>query len=233
MSTVSTAGCVISVRRSSLLGLGHRVGVAGSTKMMSDSARPSSSGAMIASASSNVAATTGSVPPQLGEHVGVLRALAGVEEGDLAGRGRCRGRCRGPAAPSTRPGCPTRAPSAPARPWRPARRRRRSRWRPARARASRLGGRRRGRGRSPAPRRHARSRVGECRLVVGAEHERAAQRRLRRGGGRAGDAGAPPGSRRHVRRHRDRRVRRCRWTGGRARTPRARRGSWCRRSRTR
>ena len=58
MSTVSTAGCVISVRHQLRLGLRPS---SGATKMMSDSARPSSSGRMIASASSNVAATTGSV----------------------------------------------------------------------------------------------------------------------------------------------------------------------------
>ena len=58
MSTVSTAGCVISVRMSCA---SASATPSGPTKMMSDSARPPSSGRMIASASSNVAATIGSV----------------------------------------------------------------------------------------------------------------------------------------------------------------------------
>ena len=45
-------------------------------------------------------------PAQLGEHVRVLRALAGVEERHLARGCRCRGRCRARAAPARRPGCP-------------------------------------------------------------------------------------------------------------------------------
>ena len=61
MSTVSTAGCVISVGRSSSSARATAAGSAGSAKMMSDSFLPSSSGVMIASASSKRSATTGSL----------------------------------------------------------------------------------------------------------------------------------------------------------------------------
>ena len=64
------------------------------------------------SASAKVSATIGSLLAQVFEHVDVLRALAGVEEGDLARLGPGRGTRPGPAAPATSPGCRSRAPAA-------------------------------------------------------------------------------------------------------------------------
>ena len=60
VSTVITAGCWISVRRSSSSARAIASASSGSANTMSDRRRPSSSGAMIASASSKRSATTGS-----------------------------------------------------------------------------------------------------------------------------------------------------------------------------
>ena len=93
---------------------------------------------------------------------------------------RCRGRCRGRAGPSSGPAARRRP--APARPCRPGRRRRRSRWRCARRRADRPRAARRAR--VPRPATASACTAAQARhergLVVGAEHQRAAQRRLRR-----------------------------------------------------
>ena len=136
MSTVSTAGCWISVRRSSSSARAIAAGSAGSAKMMSDSRRPSSSGAMIASASSNSSATTGSRRRSSASMFAYCEPWPVYRNATLPGR-RCRGRCRARAAPARRRGCPPAARAARAPPWPPGRGRRRSRSRSARARAAR------------------------------------------------------------------------------------------------
>ena len=167
---------------------------------------------------------------QLGEHVDVLRALAGVEERDLCAGRRGRRTRPGRAASSTWPGCRRRSActALPAlvgqlggvgvvdrHPHRRARQR----------------GVRRARGRYPPGRRvggqplQLRGHVG---VVGAADHGRPAQRRLPGGRRRQprspAPAGPSPPGMTGSRRSRG---------AGRARTPRARRGSWCRRTRTR
>ena len=64
---------------------------------------------MIRSASANVSATIGSIARRSLQHVDVLRALAGVEERDLGRRAAAEEDAPGRAASSTSPGCRPRS----------------------------------------------------------------------------------------------------------------------------
>ena len=233
MSTVSTAGCVISVCLSSSSACAT---ASGSAVGEDDIGRAAAleQRRHDASASSNSLGDDRLAPAQVREHVRVLRALAGVEERDLA---------RGAAAAEDAARAQRRPSGGVARLQRlqrqlglrdevgavgvvdrdPLRR------------AQRLGARTApGRGAGPgAPRRApsaARWRAPPRRR--GAEHERAAQRRLRRSAARAARR-APPTRGGHGAPAPTSAVAGSFVADGRARTPPARRGSWCRRSRTR
>ena len=129
----------------------------------------------------------GLAPAQLGEHVRVLRALARVEERDLAGAAAAAVDAAGAQRRPGRRGCPPAAPAAPAPPSPPGRGRRRSRSRSARARAAPRARAASGRGGVPGapPPARSRSALASPASSLGAEHERAAQRRLRRRARRA------------------------------------------------
>ena len=141
---------------------------------------------------------------QVGEHVGVLGALARVEEGDLARRAAAAEDAAARAAPARRRGCRPAERAARSRPWPPARRRRRSRSQSARASAAAPRSAARGPGGAPGAPRPAR-----C-----AARWPAKPRRRRRA--RAHRAAAPcPRSPGHVRERASRlgRARRARWGG--------------------
>ena len=182
MSTVSTAGCVISVGAAPPRRARRPSASAGSTKMMSDSAPPLSSGAMIASASSNVSRD---------DRLAVAQARPACWR--TASPGRCTGTRPCPAAPLPRkmPRARSAFQAAGSPDCERLERelglgdqlgavgvvdgdRARARAAPPRSAAPARGG-------GPAAPRPARSRssLASAGLVGGAEHERAAQRRLR------------------------------------------------------
>ena len=228
MSAASTAGWVISVRRRSASACATASGRRGRRRSAPTARGRRAAAPSTRRRSSNVSATIGSRSPQLAEHVRVLRALPGVHERHLAGgAGAAEDAAGRERVPSGRR-VARRAPAAPARPSARARRRRRSRSRSARPRAG------------PPPR------------------ERDAEARLTAAGG-VGHCAQPCGQLAAVARRRARARRatapswpRPRPTGaslaraadtaiecavalqvGRARAPRARRGSSCHRIRTR
>ena len=105
MSTVSTAGCVISVAHELRLGLRDALGTDEDDvrQRAPVEQRPHDRVRLVERGGDDRLG-----PPQFGQHVRVLRALAGVQEGDLAGRAAAAEDPAAPAAPSMRPGCPTR-----------------------------------------------------------------------------------------------------------------------------
>ena len=149
---------------------------------------------------------------------------------DLAARRRGPGRrpARAQRPPDGRLAAP-RAPRAPCPPCRRGRRRRRSRWRPGRGRRRSAAAGAAGAGASPRPAASATRAepVGERGLVGRPDDERSPRSGALAGPGSAAaltaaGAGADAANGLAVRR-----------AGARGRTPRARRGSWCRRSRRR